>query len=155
MRGKSTKIKRIKEKIVSSMLIAMLLAITLGTISVSAVIVSVDDPDLNYYYIDFNGCYASDYIGTDTNASVYSQPTYGVITKEGKQILSLEQKTIWGESNVLYRILPLYKRTNESQTVSYKLGEASGKQLYFLVGSYDGSNGACFHLKKFHGEMRY
>ena len=157
MRIKNVSIKKVKEKMITTACTAMLLAATLGMISVSASESAVNDSGLNCLIYGANNSYMSAGISINGDASVYSQPTYGTVEIEGKQELALKKKTLLNYKNVAAKVIPIYKSTSQNKTVSYYLGKTNGETstMYFHVySSIDSSPISKFYLKGFYGLLR-
>ena len=157
MRIKNVRIKNVKEKMITTACTAMLLAATLGMISVSASESYINDSNLNCLIYGANNSYMSTGIGIKGNASIYSQPTYGTVEIEGKQELTLEKKKLVNYERIAEKVLPIYKSTSQNKTVSYYLGKTDGETstMYFNVySSIDSSPISKFYLKGFYGVLR-
>lgn len=153
MKSKMMNITKVKTKIISAVIVAVLTVTMVGIISVSAAITYVDSGTISKF-IYGNNWFASQEFSAKGNAwNFYSMPTYGNISKEGPYCLGVDKDGFLFGTQVLGRNLNLYNRmANTSDSVF--LGKTSGEKFSFSVYSRNGSDGAKFYLTRFHGEAR-
>lgn len=155
MNKKMIDTSRVKTKIISVVIIAVLTVAMVGVVFGSVTSNYVETGSINQYIYGSNNSYSSGIVETNgKNCSFFSYPTYGEVKKEGPYCLALDKKGLLWDSQVLGRDLNLYSHMANT-TNSIYLGAASGDKLYFSVYSRNGSDGAEFYLTKFKGEARY